>query len=192
MFQWLRSLDREVLLGINQAHYPWLDVIMWFFSLQWPTYILVFAFAYSFYRKYQAKKALEFLLGCAIVFACTDVTTNIVKNSVKRYRPTHNQEIKSQVRLVRNYQGGQYGFFSAHAANTWGVVTYMFLCLHYISRHYKVLLLVYPFIIMYSRMYLGVHYPSDVITGMVSGIIFGVLGYSVINAYFLRMHELEK
>jgi undecaprenyl-diphosphatase len=191
MFQWLKNLDTEVLLWINQMNHPWLDEVMWFFSLTWPSYVLVFIFAYAFKRKYNTKKALEFLLGCALVFACTDITTNIVKNNVHRYRPTHNSEIQGKIHVIKNYKGGKYGFFSAHASNTWGVITYMYLCLHFISRHYRLLLFIYPFIVMYSRMYLGVHYPSDVLTGMISGILFGVLGYSLVNTYFLKFNEQE-
>jgi undecaprenyl-diphosphatase len=191
MFQWLKTLDTEVLLWINGMNHPWLDEVMWFFSLPWPTYVLVLIFAYAFKRKYNTKKAVEFLLGCAMVFACTDITTNVVKQNVRRYRPTHNTEIGGKVHIINNYKGGKYGFFSAHAANTWGVITYMFLCLHFISRHYKILLLIYPFIVMYSRMYLGVHYPSDVLTGMISGILFGLLGYSLVNTYFLKFNAEE-
>src|SRR5688572_1515760 len=118
MLQWLNQLDRDVLLAINNMHHPYLDEVMWFFSLSWPVYLFVLLFAYGFYRRYQLKKAIEFLLGCAMVVACTDVTTNLVKHNVKRFRPTHNLEISQRLHLVNDYQGGKYGFFSAHAANT--------------------------------------------------------------------------
>ena len=182
-------IDRGVLLAINQAHNPALDAIMWFFSLSWPTYLLVFAAAFLFYRKYQLRRAMEFLLGCAITFACTDLSTNIIKHNVKRYRPTHNEIIGHRVHVVDGYRGGKYGYFSAHAANTFGVITYMYLCLRYIDRRYRLLLFIYPVIVMYSRVYLGVHYPSDVLTGMISGILFGTLVYRIVKSFFPARDE---
>src|SRR3954466_14828529 len=126
MFESLETLDRALLLKINSLHTPLLDEFMWFMSETWPTILIVFAVAYAFHRKFSAKKAVEFLVGCAIVFACTDLSSNAFKHGVKRFRPTHNTEIGEQIHLVNDYKGGDYGFFSGHAANTVGVITFIF------------------------------------------------------------------
>lgn len=189
MLEWLELLDRALLLKINALHTPLLDTFMWYMSESWHTILLILAVAYAFYKKFSAKKAVEFVVGCAIVFACTDLSTNLIKHNVQRYRPTHNVEIKERIHLVNNYSGGKYGFFSAHSANTFGIITFMFLCIHWVRNRYKLLLYTYPLVVVYSRVYLGVHYPSDVLTGMISGLIFGVLVYYMMNTYFLKLDE---
>jgi undecaprenyl-diphosphatase len=189
MIDSLEMLDRALLLKINSLHTPLLDMFMYYLSekLATPlTVALVFAVAYAFYKKVSAKKAAEFVVGCAIVFACTDLTSNVVKHAVKRYRPTHNLEIKEQIHLVNDYSGGKYTFFSGHASNTFGTVTFIFLCVNWVRTRYKLLLFIYPFVIAYSRSYLGVHYPSDTFTGMVAGLLFGTLGYFIMNTYFFK------
>lgn len=166
---------------------------MWYMSESWHTYFLVAAIAYAIYKKYSAgnapRKALEFLLGCAIVIACADLSTNVIKHSVKRYRPTHNVEIQSQVHIVRDYRGGQYGFFSSHSANTFGLVSFIFFSVTWIKKRYKLFLFLYPLTVAYSRMYLGVHYPSDVFIGMLSGLFFGTLVYYLMSTYFFKANE---
>ncbi len=189
MFDSLELIDRALLLRINSLHHPALDIFMWYMSKTLPTIMLVFAVAFTVYRKFNPRKALEFLVSCAIVFACTDLSSNAFKHGIKRYRPTHNLEIKEQVRIVNAYSGGKYGFFSGHAANTFGVVTFMFLCVNWISRRYRWLVFIYPFVVVYSRMYLGVHYPSDILAGIIDGVLFGWLGFMVTNKYFLKLDE---
>jgi undecaprenyl-diphosphatase len=129
------------------------------------------------------------MVGCAIVVACTDLSTNVIKHAVKRYRPTHNLEIKDRVRVVNDYHGGKYGFFSAHAANTFGAITFIFFSVHWVDKKYRLLFFLFPLIVIYSRLYLGVHYPSDILTGIISGLFFGRVVFVIMNKHFLKLHE---
>lgn len=189
MFEALKAIDRRVLLEINSHHHPVFDKIMWFVSLTTPTIVLILAIAFYLYKIHHIRRATHFLLGCAIVFACCDLSSNAIKHQVKRYRPTHNVEIGPLVHTVNNYRGGQYTFFSGHAANTFGLITFVFLCLHNLPLRWRLLLFVYPLIVVYSRMYLGVHYPSDILTGTVVGLIFGTIVYKIINKHFFAKDE---
>ena len=189
MIDSLKMLDRYLLLKINSLHTPLMDTFMWYMSETWPTIVIILAVAYAFYRKFSAKKALEFLVGCAIVFACTDLSSNLIKHQVKRYRPTYNLEIKQQVHIVNNYSGGQYTFFSGHSANTFGVITFIFFCVTWVRARYKWLLFIYPLVVVYSRMYLGVHYPSDIFVGMIDGLFFATVIYYLMNTYFFKPYE---
>jgi undecaprenyl-diphosphatase len=187
MFEALKALDRSLLLEINSHHHPGIDQVMWFFSLTWPTVFIALSVAFYFYFKFSPRKALEFLLGCAIVFACADLSSNSIKHSVKRYRPTHNLEISQHIHTVNDYRGGKYSFVSGHASNTFGIMTFIFLCLRMFPLSRRLLLFLFPLLVVYSRMYLGVHYPSDIITGTILGLIFGSLVFYIMNKYFLKL-----
>jgi undecaprenyl-diphosphatase len=189
MFESLETLDRNLLLSINATHSPVVDVIMWYASKTWPTVLLVLFVAYFVYRKFHLKRAMEFILGCALVAATADLTSNTVKHGVKRFRPTHNTEIREKIRLVNAYQGGKYGFFSGHASTTFGVATFMILVVNWLRKRYMFLIGLYAFLVVYSRMYLGVHYPSDIFFGILTGILFGWLGFIVMNTFFMKLDE---
>lgn len=192
MFETLETLDQAILLKINSMHSPLLDAFMYYLSEKFATLItvvVIFSVAYAFYKKFSLKKAAEFVLGCAIVFACTDMSSNLFKHSIKRYRPTHNLEIKTQVHTVNEYRGGQYGFFSGHAANTFGIFTFIFCCVNWWQKKYKYLIFLYPLLLVYTRLYLGVHYPSDILVGAIAGIIFGNIVFYVMNTYFFKFNE---
>lgn len=188
MIESLKMLDRTLFFKINALHSPLLDEFMWHMSDSWHTVLVVLAVAYAFYKKFTLKKAAEFLLGCALVFACTDFTANLIKHQVQRYRPSHNLEIQHQVHVVKEYRGGQFGFFSAHSANAFGVITFVVLSINWIQLKYKLLIYFYPFLIAYSRVYLGVHYPGDVLAGMCYGIFFAFIIHYIMNKYFIRSH----
>ena len=191
MLETFKMLDRDLLLKINAGHTPFLDLFMWQMSQSWHTFLFIFIIAFVFYRKFDLKKAIALLLGCALIFACTDFSSNVVKHNVQRYRPTHNLEIKDSVHKVNVYEGGKFGFFSAHAANAFGITVFLFFCMYWINKKYRLLLFLYPLILSYSRIYLGVHYPSDIIAGCLDGLFFGTLGYFIINAQFLKLNEQD-
>lgn len=125
---------------------------------------------------------LLLLLSCGISVAATDLISKYgFKETVQRYRPTHNLEIGHQVKTVispdgEEYRGGQYGFVSSHAANFAGVVLILFLYFRHYSRWWFMLFIWFA-VIAYSRIYLGVHYPSDLIAGAILGMTVGYLIY---------------
>lgn len=189
MFEALKALDRQVLLEINSHHNAVMDNVMWFVSLTTPTIVIILGIAFYLYKIHHFKRATHFLLGCAIVFACCDLSSNAIKHKVKRYRPTHNLEIREKVHVVNEYRGGQYTFFSGHAANTFGLITFVFLCLHNLPLFWRLLIFVYPLIVVYSRMYLGVHYPSDILTGTIVGLLFGFIVFKIFDKHFFAKDE---
>jgi undecaprenyl-diphosphatase len=189
MLESLEKLDRMIFLQINGSHGAVLDSVMWQLSESWHTYTFVSLVAFYVYKKVNLKRAVEFLMGIAIVIACSDLSANAVKYSVKRYRPTHNTEIQAQVHTVNDYRGGQYGFFSSHAANSFGITTFIFLGLAAFRKKWHPVIFVYPLLIGYSRIYLGVHYPLDILAGAMCGVFFALVIHQVMVKHFFSKHE---
>lgn len=189
MLENLERIDRNLFLQINSYHSPFLDKMMWSLSSSIPTVTLILIFAYFFYKKIGEKKLFWLVFGCILVFTCTDSSSTFAKKTFKRYRPTHNLEIKHLVKKVNYYEGGTYGFFSGHSANTFGLAFFIFLCARWMKPAVKLLFFTYPLLVVYSRIYLGVHYPSDAFMGMLDGFFFGGLIFYFFNKYFFKFNE---
>ena len=187
---WINKLeyfDQQLIIFLNGNNTIFLDYLMWFISkpiFGLPFYIL---FIYLFYKNYYIKNALLIVLVISITVGLGDFTAHeLIKESIQRYRPSHHLEISSQLNFVNNYKGGQFGFVSNHATNMSIVGIMVFLVL---KKHYPkswIFLLTLVLIISYSRIYLGVHYLSDIIGGWILGILLSFIGYNAINKIILK------
>lgn len=186
MFELLKGIDRDLLLSINARHNQWMDVVMFYISGIWICLPLFMYWFSLFLKKYELKKVMILVFFLIALITLTDQTSNRVKHSVKRYRPTHNIEIKDQIHLVNDYHGGQYGFFSGHAANTFGIAMLLFLLFKEHSILLRSSFFAWAGITAYSRLYLGVHYPSDILVGIIVGLIWGYVIYQLIQFTFKK------
>lgn len=176
MLEKLGKLDVELFVylnGLGSVTYDnlWLIITKQFY---WTPIFLVLI--YFIYKKIGTKQCLYLLLFIAVLLLFTDQTCNFVKNTVQRLRPCNNIDIKSFIRIVQ--VRNSYSFFSGHAANTMAVAMFLYLIL---KRYFKYfgLIFFWPLIFAYSRIYLGLHYPGDILAGYLAGAIFGFLLFLV-------------
>jgi len=185
MIEYLKNIDREVFLFLNSLHADWLDPIMMFVTSFWFWYPVVILFI-ILSIKYYKKNFWIPLIFAILCFTLTDLGSNFTKKGVQRYRPSHNVEIAEDVHIVDNYTGGKYGFFSGHAANGFGLA---FITLLFIrKRYYTVIVLLWAALVSYSRIYVGVHYPGDILVGAIFGTVMAFLVYNLFKSipFFYR------
>lgn len=157
-----------------------MDTVMWYVSTTVLWIPLYAFFLYYAFRKGNWKYALYILLAVVACVALADLlSVHAFKNVFMRYRPTHNIEIMDIVKTVNKpngseYRGGIYGFVSSHAANVSAIATFVILAFKQFSRKWW-LLIIWACVIMYSRIYLGVHYPGDILGGMILGITIALI-----------------
>lgn len=176
----LLPIERDVFLWLNGSDSIFLDSFMWIYSgkLIWIP-LVVIALGVFAYKK--GWKEVVLFLSCAILlgFLCDQLSASVVKPFFERFRPTHHPDFENYVDIVNNYRGGRFGFVSAHAANGFGVATFFSLLFKY--RRFTVVIFTWATITAYSRIYLGVHFITDVLGGLVLGVLVGFVVYVIYN-----------
>lgn len=173
MTETLVSLDQSLFLFLNGLHTPFLDPVMYYgtrSSLWIPLYLLL---AFLTIRKYRWN-AVWIILVTALMVTASDQLSNLVKETVARPRPGHEPGLTG-VHHVYGYAGGAYGFWSGHASTNLAVAVYMVMLLQRPFRFFPALMFGWAFFMAYTRIYLGVHYPGDILAGWIAGATIGFL-----------------
>lgn len=177
----IKEIDTELFLYLNGLHSQTMDTVMYWVShkLFWiPLYAYFLFLAY----KVVGKKVWLVMLASALLILLSDqLSVQAFKNVFLRYRPCHNLLIEAKVHLINGHCGGQYGFVSSHATNTFALAMYLFLLLKTHYRLFGVFIFSWASLVAYSRIYCGVHYPADVACGALLGMTIGLLVYKGYN-----------
>jgi undecaprenyl-diphosphatase len=180
----IQDLDTQFFLWLNSFNSPKFDGIMAWISAKnsWiPLYILIIATIFYFFKK----KGLFYILSLIVAVALSDqFASSLLKPLFKRLRPCHEPALQNLIHLVGNC-GGQFGFCSSHAANSFALATLLNL---FGGKQWKALPIMYvwAFVVSYSRIYVGVHYPIDVLVGAFVGIFFANIVYLFTRKYFKK------
>ncbi len=173
MWQQLIQIDHQLFLWLNSMHSSFWNEIMFWASNKYiwiPLYIYIVCLIFKRYKK----KAWGILLFIIITVVLTDqISASIIKDNVQRLRPSHNPQFEQVIHLNKGIKGGKFGFVSSHAANVSGFVTFLFFIPVFLKRKYWYVLLFWALLICYSRIYNGLHYPADVLGGIILGFFIG-------------------
>ena len=188
MLEKLMELDRELLLYLNSFHADWLDPVMFWTSktLFWlPLYLFLLYLVIKNYKK----DSWIILIGIALTILWADqITAGIMKPFFERLRPSREPSLQGLVHLVNGYTGGLYGFASSHAANTFA--TALFFWLLFRDRYRWVwALFIWAAGMTYTRIYLGVHYPGDILVGMIVGLCGAGFGFTAQKLIWRKVKE---
>lgn len=174
MLENLLALDVQLLVYLNGLGSEAYDGLWLFITKQtnWTPFFLVLL--YIIYTKVGIKQTLYILLAIAVLILITDQSTNLMKYTVQRLRPCNNPDII--IRAVKTSKS--FSFFSGHAANSMAAAMFIY---HVLKPYFKYtfLLFLWPLIFAYSRIYLGLHYPLDILCGYLFGMMTGLFVYRI-------------
>lgn len=195
MLEYLKRLDTELFLFLNGKHNAFFDTVMYWASdkLFWFPFYAVIVFLLI--REYRKRSIIVLLSIGILITLCDQIASHFLKNLTMRLRPSHEPLLTGLVHLSEAGPGGQYGFVSSHAANAFGLATFLILLL---PRKYNLLKWILGFwavLVAYSRIYNGVHYPGDVIVAALIGMLLAFIVYRIYfyatNKYLRKDKETQ-
>jgi len=188
MLEQILEYERGAFLWLNGNHNPFWDSFIWLYTGQivWIPALILFVF-FLFYKKDRKEALLILLSFVLIIILCDQISSHICKPYFMRFRPTHHPDFMNYVHTVNNYRGGNYGFISGHAANAFGFATFALFLFR--NRLFTFTILGWSTLMVYTRIYLGVHFISDIIGGIIVGLL---LGFGIYRLFvFLRRKLLQ-
>ena len=174
------QFERDIFFFLNGSESTLLDNFFYIFTNKWTWLILYLCFLWVFIYKKNWKEIVCVILAISLLFFFTEhISSGFFKPFFHRFRPTHHPDFMDQVDIVYNYRGGLYGFISSHAANSFGFAT--FCALIFRNKLFSCTFFLFAFLNAYSRIYIGVHFISDIIVGAFVGMVIAIFIYLLYN-----------
>lgn len=182
----LSTIDSDLFLFLNGLHADWMDGVMALITKMWVWFPLYLLLIYWTVKQY-GKRCWWVFLAVAIVVLCSDqLSAHVCKPLFHRLRPCYNTDLQDLIHLPKGLAGGKYGFVSSHAANTFAVASFLTAALRKNHKWMGIVLYLWAFISSYSRIYMGYHYPGDILCGAILGILIGLTLWKVFQYLFAK------
>jgi len=172
MIEFLINLDQQIFFFLNGLHVDWMDTFMYWYTNKrvWiPFYLLLIVWMVKTFKK----NSIIYILGILAAVGLADfIISGMMKPFFERYRPSRDPELEGLVHIVRGHTGGRYGFASSHAGTAFALATFIYLLF---KDRFKWIIWIFAWasLMAYTRVYIGVHYPGDIIVGGAIGAILG-------------------
>jgi len=190
------QLERDLFFFLNGSDSTFWDNFFYIYTLQWTWLIFYVCFLWVFIYKKNWKEIVCVLVAVSLLILLTDqISSGFFKPVFQRLRPTHHPDFLDQVKTVFNYRGGNYGFISGHATNAFGFAA--FCALIFRNRLFTFTIYLFALLNAYSRIYIGVHFVSDVVVGALVGMLIAVCIYLIYNRirhkwFFIESNQLKR
>nr|WP_315167701.1 phosphatase PAP2 family protein [uncultured Flavobacterium sp.] len=183
MIEFIKELDISILLWLNGSNSGFWDKVMWFASEKY-TWLPFYGFLLLLLIWKYRKDAIFMILLIVLLITISDqLASGIFKPIFERLRPSHNPDLIDKLHIVNNYRGGKFGFISSHAANVFSLAFYLTLVARDKLKCLPFVLIPWAAFVSLSRVYLGVHYPADIVVPAVLSIPIALLVARIYNLY---------
>ena len=186
VMDYFSNLDSDLFLYLNGLHVGWMDKVMMLITDMWiwlPLYLLLIYWTVKQY----GKRSWWVFLAIGVVVLCSDqLSSHVFKPVFQRLRPCFNEDFEGLIHLPKGLAGGKYSFTSSHAANTFAIATFMNAALRKFQPWAAITLFSWAFISSYSRIYIGFHYPGDILCGAILGVLVGMVIWKVFQLVVAR------
>lgn len=182
----LAETDSQLFLFLNGLHADWMDKVMVLLTDMWAWFPLYLLLIYWAIRQY-GKRCWWIILAVVLVVLCTDqLASHVCKPVFQRLRPCYNADFQDLIHLPKGMADGKYGFVSSHAANTFGIAAFLTPALRKYRPWTAIVLYLWAFISSYSRIYIGYHYPGDILCGALLGMLIGLILWKAFQLIVVR------